>query len=78
MSSDIRINRNCGGNYEQHLVGSCAGDYDTISSIDVCRFPNGNGILSGSVSHFGRGLEEEMREKKGFFEKLVEKKKEQP
>ena len=49
-----------------------------ISSIDVCRFPNGNGILSGSISHFGRGLEEEMREKKGFFEELVEKKKEQP
>ena len=30
MVSDIRINLNCGGKYEQHLVRSCAGDYDTI------------------------------------------------
>ncbi len=35
----------------------------------------GNGILSGAISQPGRGLEEEMREKKGFFERLVEKKK---
>ena len=35
----------------------------------------GSGILSGSISHPGRGLEEEMREKKSFFERLVDKKK---
>jgi hypothetical protein len=38
----------------------------------------GNGILSGAISQPGRGLEEEMREKKGFFERLVGKKNERP
>ena len=38
----------------------------------------GNGILSGAISQPGRGLEVEIREKKGFFERLVEKKKERP
>jgi len=32
----------------------------------------GSGILSGSISHPGRGPEGEMREKKGFFEKPKE------
>lgn len=33
----------------------------------------GGGILSGSISHPGRGLEQETRKKKGFFERLMEK-----
>ena len=33
----------------------------------------GGGILSGSISHAGRGMEETMREKKSFFERLMEK-----
>ena len=35
----------------------------------------GSGVLSGSISHPGRGPEGEIKEKKGFFEKPVEKKK---
>ena len=37
----------------------------------------GSGIMSGSISHPGRGLEEEARKKQGFFEKLMEKGKKQ-
>ena len=38
----------------------------------------GNGILSGSISQPGRGLEEELREKKGILKRLLEKKEERP
>ena len=38
----------------------------------------GSGILSGSISHPGRGTEEERRGKKGLLEKLMEKGKQEP